>query len=461
MKTIFFTFLMFAATIATTAAELLVPSQYATIQEAIVAASPGDIIIVSNGTYVENIDFLGKAITVTSNFHNTGDVNDIINTIIDGSQPTDTDYGSCVRFANNETETSILKGFTLTGGSGTKTYNPVEDLYFRTGGGILIDHASPTVIHNIITGNACVAETGVFGAGGGGIRMGFGQPVIANNVIKNNIGGYAGGIMIAFCGGAVLKNNLIAFNMATGSFNGGGGVYVDWEPITLENNTIANNHSGDKGGGIISTGTSTVIVNCIIYGNTATNGFPQIFKRFGGGNATLTYTAIEGGFDGIGNEEGMITDNPVFEDTNTFYLSPSSPCIDTGNPDPQYNDTEDPSNPGNALFPAMGTLRNDMGAYGGQGSAVILGKTEYEVGSKKILVQYVNPYYNEGIYITSNEIVNINLQYFSVDGKMLFQKQDLTLNLGKNLVPLEISTSGLLRITNNIGKPITIKLIKK
>ncbi|MDC7999660.1 right-handed parallel beta-helix repeat-containing protein [Aequorivita todarodis] len=461
MKTTILTLFMFVAICTAKAAELLVPSQYATIQEAIVAASPGDVIIVSNGIYVENLDFLGKAITVTSNFHTTGNVNDILNTIIDGSQPIDTDFGSCVRFANNETETSVLKGFTITGGSGTKTYNPAENRYFRTGGGILIDHASPTIIHNIIRNNACVAESGVFGAGGGGIRMGFGQPVIENNVIKNNLGGYAGGIMIAYCGGTVLRNNLIAYNLATGSFNGGGGVYVDWEPITLENNTIVKNHSDDKGGGIISTGTSTVIVNCIIYGNTATNGFPQIFKRFGGGNATLTYTAIEGGFDGTGDEEGMITDDPLFEDTNSFYLTPSSPCIDTGNPDPQYNDVEDPSNPGNALFPAMGTLRNDMGAYGGQGSAVILGIPEHEVDPERIRVQYVNPYNNEGLYIISKEVAHINLQYISIDGKILFQKQDLPLNPGKNLIPLEISTSGLLRITPTKGAPIILKLIKK
>ena len=45
----------------------LVPGQYPTIQEAIDAAAvSGDTIIVSAGTYYENIDMLGKAITLTS-----------------------------------------------------------------------------------------------------------------------------------------------------------------------------------------------------------------------------------------------------------------------------------------------------------------------------------------------------------------------------------------------------------
>jgi len=43
-----------------------VPADYATIQGAIDAAVNGDIVLVAPGTYVENLDFLGKAITVQS-----------------------------------------------------------------------------------------------------------------------------------------------------------------------------------------------------------------------------------------------------------------------------------------------------------------------------------------------------------------------------------------------------------
>jgi enterochelin esterase family protein len=76
----------------------------------------------------------------------------------------------------------------------------------------------------------------------------------------------------------------------------------------------------------------------------------------------VTYSDIEGGYEGVGN----IDIDPIFSDTVYFYLdSLLSPCIDAGNTDSIFNDPEDPMNPGYALWPAEGTLRNDMGAYGG------------------------------------------------------------------------------------------------
>src|SRR6266853_1140202 len=48
------------------ATTIRVPTDYRTIQAAISAASNGDTIVVSPGTYAEHINFLGKAITVQS-----------------------------------------------------------------------------------------------------------------------------------------------------------------------------------------------------------------------------------------------------------------------------------------------------------------------------------------------------------------------------------------------------------
>ncbi|MCK4600330.1 hypothetical protein KAU37_11020, partial [Candidatus Bipolaricaulota bacterium] len=112
---------------------LVVPSGYSTIQAAIDAAQEGDVIVVLPGTYHENINFLGKAITVQSTDPSDPDVVDA--TAIDGQ---DIDH-AIVRFVNNETATSVLSGLTIKGGHKYDVY---------VGGGIYVREASPTIRNN-------------------------------------------------------------------------------------------------------------------------------------------------------------------------------------------------------------------------------------------------------------------------------------------------------------------------
>ena len=90
---------------------LYVPTpEYPTIQSAINAAVEGDTVIVSEGTYVENINFGGKNIILTST--NPDNMNVVAATIIDGG-----DMGSVVTFAGTEDSNCVLTGFTITGGA--------------------------------------------------------------------------------------------------------------------------------------------------------------------------------------------------------------------------------------------------------------------------------------------------------------------------------------------------------
>jgi hypothetical protein len=130
------------------AATLKVPSQYPTIQDAIDAAVNGDTVLVSPGTYVENIDYKGKEIIVKS------DKGPYV-TVIDGGHPVNPRNGSVVYFQNGEGLKTILEGFTLYNGTGT------DGSHGYKGGGIYCDYSSPTIRGNIIYKNS----TGDYGGG--------------------------------------------------------------------------------------------------------------------------------------------------------------------------------------------------------------------------------------------------------------------------------------------------------
>jgi uncharacterized protein (UPF0218 family) len=406
---------------------LYVPGDYTTIQAAIDAAINGNVVLVGEGTYNENINFKGKAITVASHFLVDGDPSHISNTIIDGSQPSNTDSGSVVYFISGEDTNSVLCGFTITGGTGTPMSN-----YPRTGGGIYISESSSKIWFNIIEYNNVTDDENV---GGSAINIGIANnetTIIENNIIRNNYSESfgssnfvhgsiniwrrnAGSIIIrnndfnnntvvgnAYCNGgaiaafgynnpdyvmivennrfinnsvslsssyssggaffiqdikAIIRNNIIAYNSA----GAGGGIYsynqTSPAPITtiIENNLIFGNTANIAGG--LTTLEGNKIINCIIWGNST--------SQYYGTDATITYSNLE---ESYSNGSNNIFSNPEIVDTTYFLLSNTSPCVDGGDPDPVFNDVEDPQNPGNPLWPAMGTLTNDIGHCGGPNS---------------------------------------------------------------------------------------------
>jgi len=106
-----FTVIMGFAAVATGTIIDVGPSQsHTTIQTAIIAASDYDTVLVESGTYVENVDFLAKRITVASHYLTTSDTNYIYSTIIDP------DGGRCVKIQDPLSVDIALIGFTLTGG---------------------------------------------------------------------------------------------------------------------------------------------------------------------------------------------------------------------------------------------------------------------------------------------------------------------------------------------------------
>lgn len=234
------------------AATIQVPGDQPTIQAAINAAVAGDEVVVAPGTYTENINFQGKAITVRSAAGPAV-------TIIDGQR-----LGPVVKFATGEGRSSVLRGFTLRNGRVDASSPDIE------GGGIRISQASPQIINNVITANqAC--------AGGGGVSVSFGSPLISSNTISGNSqfgcsGGTGGGIQVNGSGSTEIVNNKITGNSF--GFGGGGGVALNAAgTAVLSNNLISGNTSSGEGGGVrISNASSVLIRQNVIVENTATRG---------------------------------------------------------------------------------------------------------------------------------------------------------------------------------------------
>jgi len=278
---LFFSLFAFSASANT----IHVPGDQATIQAAIDAAVNGDTVLVSDGTYTENIDFKGKAITVKS-------VNGASVTIIDGNAA-----NTVVTFSTQETADSVLDGFTIRNGA-------VSSGTF-TGSGIYVGGASPTIKNNIITNNS--------GCQGSGIDVQFASPVIQGNTITNNKqagcsgGTGGGGILIGGASAPQILNNTISGN-STGVDGGGISLFAAGTP-TISGNIISGNTAAGVGGGIAMANDSDAIVTDNIFtGNTANQG---------GGIAALVPSGSPG---------PTVVNNTFFADTATadgseFYLN--------------------------------------------------------------------------------------------------------------------------------------------
>ncbi|MBN2016383.1 right-handed parallel beta-helix repeat-containing protein [Candidatus Dojkabacteria bacterium] len=151
------------------------------------------------------------------------------------------------------------------------------------------------------------------------------QVEVKHNLILNN---NDSGVNISNESNVKIINNTIYAN-------GDSGILVWDNSVTqVKNNIIVN---GQEYGGICGWDFSGSID--ISYNDVWNN---KDVNYCTGGNSSTTVSA----------GTGDISKDPKFVSASDFHLQSDSPAIDTGDPDPQYNDPDG--------------SRNDMGAYGGQ-----------------------------------------------------------------------------------------------
>ena len=164
---------------------------YYTIQKAINASVDGDTIVVMPDTYYENINMLGKAITLQSSDPANPEV--IESTIISGRMS-----GAVITCNSGETTDTVITGFIIIFGSGAEIVDGHGNIYY-CGGGMYNEQSSPTI------SNCTFMENRVEGKGGA-IYNEKSSPIISHCLFINNY---------AYLNGGALYNNNYSFPTIT------------------------------------------------------------------------------------------------------------------------------------------------------------------------------------------------------------------------------------------------------
>jgi len=393
------------------AADINVPDDYSTIQEAIDVADNGDVVLVGLGTYMENIKVLGKAITLRSIDPKDSDI--VANTIIDGNQK------SCVvQFCDDEDHSSVIDGITIQNAKGkgircSSSSPTISNCIVRENlKGIYCSNSAATITHCIITGNLnsgidcygsslsitdCII-TGNLSRRGGGICCCNSSPTIANCIItENSASEYGGGIHSEWDIPLLSEESIqdlvyifYSFVMTVDPPHKGifflpiciadflSGVFI-YDTSRITNCVIAQN-SAPSGAGISFLGKppswaktapppypNPIITNCTITENTASSSgggilsqivWPIITNSIIWENSPdeiiceylkINYSNIQGKYFGLGNKNA----DPLFVDpaAGDYRLQPGSPCIKNGK------------------------RRSDMGAYGTDKSKIFTNRS--------------------------------------------------------------------------------------
>jgi parallel beta-helix repeat protein len=245
-------------------------ADFTTIQAAIddIGTVAGDVVIVMPGTYVENINMSGKAITLRST--DPLDAGVVLATIIDGNA-----VGTVIKCNTGEGPSTVISGFLITNG--------LADY----GGGMGNNSSSPKVINCTFSGNTANI------IGGGMICDGSSSATITNCTFSDNTADWGGG-MCDYSSSTTVNNCTFSNNSA---FERGGGFYNHYNSSpTLTNCTFSGNTAAGsgfsigRGGGMYNNSSSSpTISNCTFSGNTTEVAGGGMFNNASSPTVTDSY----------------------------------------------------------------------------------------------------------------------------------------------------------------------------
>lgn len=323
-----------------------VPSGFAKIQTALNACYDGDTVIVSDGTYFENLRWPQRnGVTLCS-------ANGPESTTVNGSSSNES-----VLYVGNGQKDVNIGGFTITGGRGSLcTFHGST----RFGAGILIDELVAGRISNCV-----VTANGTTNTYGGGIFVSIQSGIDVENCrISWNISDEVGGIYYRnFADRGSIRNCVLYGNSA----RWGGAVFCQSSPIHFANNTIVSNKCGTGGVNFYTPWPTTV--NNIIASNTGyaiwsdqSSSSNMVVCNDLWGNSSGNIIFINGPPPDVNvvGTNGNISANPLFTDAAAwnYRLKIGSPCLNAGINEAWMQDVPDVD--GN---PRILNGRADIGAH--------------------------------------------------------------------------------------------------
>jgi hypothetical protein len=255
--------------------EQLVPQEYASIQDAIIIATPGDVIKVLASVPISQFTVVGKDLNIEGGYAPGYTSRDPLGnpTIVQSNAS-----NPALDFFGTVTPTTVVDGFQLQGGGG-RTFSDIP-YPGRYGGGIVVSGKAPTLRNLVITGNS-VGSSNQLGCGGG-ILLHNSDAVLEDITVTGNTAVYGAGIFV-YRGNPTLTrvtiDDNILFTENLGNQPRGGGLHIVDADVVLEDVVITNHLDTEQGGGIfltqITDPASLTMTGGEVSGNTA--------KSFAGG----------------------------------------------------------------------------------------------------------------------------------------------------------------------------------